>query len=277
MILPVEDELSDILSKAQKGLGLSTETLSARTGLEEGVIRSLRRGEFEEEPARIVAAELGLNVEAAVKIGTGSWRPPEIGPIDGFKMIATPFYDWHVNAFVVWERDTGSAIAFDTGTDAAPMVRFLQENRLDLRALILTHTHRDHIQGLDVLRSLDRDLQIFVNRQEESVPPEAELIEEGYTYHLGSLTVEAIETPGHTQGGMSYVVKGLPREVAIVGDALFAGSMGGANVSYQDGLRSLAKLLELPDSTILAPGHGPLTTVAEEKRMNAFSGATERI
>jgi glyoxylase-like metal-dependent hydrolase (beta-lactamase superfamily II) len=70
---------------------------------------------------------------------------------------------------------------------------------------------------------------------------------------------------------MTFVVRGLARPVAIVGDSLFAGSMGGGNVSYQDAIQNnLEKILILPDNTVLCPGHGPLTTVGEEKRHNPF-------
>ncbi len=72
-------------------------------------------------------------------------------------------------------------------------------------------------------------------------------------------------------GGTTFFVRGLDRPVAIVGDSLFAGSMGGGNVSYADAIRNnLEKILTLPDNTVLCPGHGPLTTVGEEKTHNAF-------
>ena len=70
---------------------------------------------------------------------------------------------------------------------------------------------------------------------------------------------------------MTYVVTGLAQPIAIVGDSLFAGSMGGGNVSYDDALRNnLEKILTLPDETIICPGHGPMTTVGEEKQHNPF-------
>ena len=73
---------------------------------------------------------------------------------------------------------------------------------------------------------------------------------------------------------MTYVVTGLARPIAIVGDSLFAGSMGGGNVSYQDALRTnLEKILTLPNETIICPGHGPMTTVGEEKQNNPFFAA----
>jgi glyoxylase-like metal-dependent hydrolase (beta-lactamase superfamily II) len=75
---------------------------------------------------------------------------------------------------------------------------------------------------------------------------------------------------------MTFVVRGLDRPVAVAGDSLFAGSMGAGNVSYQDAVRNnLEKILTLPEKTIICPGHGPMTTVAEEKKHNAFFASFE--
>jgi glyoxylase-like metal-dependent hydrolase (beta-lactamase superfamily II) len=82
-------------------------------------------------------------------------------------------------------------------------------------------------------------------------------------------------TFGHSPGGITYVVTGLARPIAIVGDSLFAGSMGGGNVSYHDALKNnLEKILTLSDATIICPGHGPMTTVGEEKEHNPFFAGT---
>jgi hydroxyacylglutathione hydrolase len=88
---------------------------------------------------------------------------------------------------------------------------------------------------------------------------------------MGRLKLKALHTHGHSVGGLSYVISGLPCPVAIVGDAIFAGSMGGGMVSYQDALRTNRdKIMTLPDETVLCPGHGPITTVKEEKEHNPF-------
>jgi glyoxylase-like metal-dependent hydrolase (beta-lactamase superfamily II) len=85
------------------------------------------------------------------------------------------------------------------------------------------------------------------------------------------LKIETRQTSGHARGGITYVVSGLPRRVAVVGDALFAASMGGGAVSYEEALRTNRKeIFSLPDDTIICPGHGPLTTVGEQKKHNAF-------
>ncbi len=90
-------------------------------------------------------------------------------------------------------------------------------------------------------------------------------------FRVGKIDIEARLTWGHSPGGMTFVATGLARPVAIVGDSLFAGSMGGGTVSYKDALRNnLEKILTLPDETIICPGHGPMTSVGEEKKHNPF-------
>ena len=87
----------------------------------------------------------------------------------------------------------------------------------------------------------------------------------------GKLDIESRLTWGHSKGGVTYVVSGLQRPLAIVGDSIFAGSMGGGGVSYPDAVKNnLEQILTLPGSTVIAPGHGPLTSVAEEQKNNPF-------
>jgi len=101
--------------------------------------------------------------------------------------------------------------------------------------------------------------------------PAAETIDDGKKFRVGKIQIEARLTWGHSPGGMTFVVTGLARPIAIVGDSLFAGSMGGGTVSYKDAVRNnLEKILTLPDETIICPGHGPMTSVREEKRHNPF-------
>ena len=91
------------------------------------------------------------------------------------------------------------------------------------------------------------------------------------TFRAGALKIETRQTSGHSAGGITYVISGLPRPVAVVGDAIFAGSMGGGAVSYTDALRNNRnKIFTLPNEAVLCPGHGPLTTVGEEKLHNPF-------
>ncbi|MGZ4964183.1 MAG: MBL fold metallo-hydrolase, partial [Limisphaerales bacterium] len=100
---------------------------------------------------------------------------------------------------------------------------------------------------------------------------DAEAFAAGKTFHVGNLKIETRQTSGHARGGITFVVSGLGRRVAIVGDALFACSMGGGAISYEEALRTNRKeIFSLPDDTIVCPGHGPMTTVGEQKKHNPF-------
>src|SRR5204862_1093740 len=99
----------------------------------------------------------------------------------------------------------------------------------------------------------------------------AQTFEAGKRFSVGALQIETRQTKGHSPGGITFVVSGLPNPIAVVGDAMFAASMGGGAVSYADALKTNREnILPLPDDTILCPGHGPLTTVGEEKVHNPF-------
>ena len=103
--------------------------------------------------------------------------------------------------------------------------------------------------------------------------PDAEGVSPGQDFRVGGLTIATRATHGHSICGITYVVRGihLYRQIAIVGDALFASSMGGGVISYQDALATnRAEIFTLLDSTIVCPGHGPMTTVGEEKANNPF-------
>jgi len=100
------------------------------------------------------------------------------------------------------------------------------------------------------------------------------VVKEGNRFEIGKLKVEARLTNGHSPGGTSYVIEGLAAPVALVGDSLFAGSMGGAPNAYTLALRNnREKLMTLPAETIFCPGHGPMTTVAEERQHNPLVGS----
>ncbi len=270
MKLLVEDEYCDIVGKAQKGLQLSTEELSQRAGVSEAEIREARKGAFDEKVARALAGALNLSAEALVEIGKGDWYPEQPGDIEGFKLISTPFSgEYLVNSCIVWDTQTSLAVVFDTGTDPAPTIEFIKANNLKLDTLYITHMHRDHVAGLDALRQ-EFDCSVVVNQLESDLPEGAISIREGYQAAHGDIKIRAIETIGHTAGGTSYVIDGLSRRVAVVGDAIFAGSMGGANVSYERALETGKEILKLGSETVVVPGHGPLSTVAEEKRMNCY-------
>ena len=111
--------------------------------------------------------------------------------------------------------------------------------------------------------------KVFVHKLERL--DGCEPVEGGFQLTMDSLLLLAKHTHGHSVGGLTYVIDGLEKPVAVVGDAIFAGSMGGGMISYTDALRTNRdKIMTLPEATILCPGHGPMTSVGEEKQNNPF-------
>jgi hydroxyacylglutathione hydrolase len=268
MSIPLEDNVSDIMGKAQRGLGISDSQLAEKSGVSAEKIRKVRDGEFDDDVIGRVAPILNLDAAALRKLAGGNWNPETIGEVEGLAQFNTTYGDMTVNAYLVWDPATREAVAFDTGADCGKMLQRIEKENLSVKLILLTHAHPDHVADLRRLRKAT-GAPIYISALEEAEGAEA--VEEGKRFRVGSLEIEARLTSGHSPGGMTFVVMGLPPPVAIVGDSLFAGSMGGGNVSYDDALRNnRERILTLPDETIVCPGHGPLTTVGKEKRDNPF-------
>lgn len=267
-MIPLEDNVGDIIGKAQRGLGISDSKLAEKAGVSSETIRKLREGAADAAALLNVAPILGLNGQALCELAKGKWHPEKIEEHDGLAQFNTDYQGMAVNAYLVWDPSSRAAVAFDTGGDSSEMVRFANRHKLNVQLILLTHAHPDHVADLPRLRE-ETGADVFTPAREPV--PGAELIDEGKRFRLGNLQIDTRSTWGHSPGGMTFVVTGLARPIAIVGDSLFAGSMGGGNVSYQEALRNnLEKILTLPDETIVCPGHGPMTTAGEEKQHNPF-------
>ena len=267
-MIPLEDNVGDIIGKAQRGLGISDSKLAEKAGVSSETIRKLREGDVDEAALLSVAPILALNGQALCELAKGEWHPKKIEEHDGLAQFNTDYEGMAVNAYLVWDPSSRAAVAFDTGGDSSEMVRFANRHKLNVQLILLTHAHPDHVADLPRLRE-ETGADVFTPAREPV--PGAELIDEGKRFRLGNLQIDTRSTWGHSPGGMTFVVTGLARPIAIVGDSLFAGSMGGGNVSYQEALRNnLEKILTLPDETIVCPGHGPMTTAGEEKQHNPF-------
>jgi glyoxylase-like metal-dependent hydrolase (beta-lactamase superfamily II) len=267
-MIELEDNVGDIIGKAQRGLGISDSELAKRSGVNADAIRQARDGEADEATLRAIAPVLDLDPDALVDLGQGKWKPAELENFDGLAQFNSSYGGMLVNAYLVWDPATKHAAAFDTGADSTGMVKLATKENLSIKLILLTHTHSDHVADLPRLRE-ETGAEIFSPEREPL--PGAEKIEEGKRFRVGKIDIEARLTWGHSPGGMTFVATGLARPIAIVGDSLFAGSMGGGTVSYKDAVRNnLGKILTLPDETIICPGHGPMTSVGEEKRHNPF-------
>jgi hydroxyacylglutathione hydrolase len=267
-MIALEDNFADIIGKAQRGLRLSDTKLAEKARVSSQMLRKLREGHFDELSVLRVAPVLGLAARALCELANGRWHPKRVEEIDGFAAFTTNYHDMAVNSYLVWDPSSKEAVAFDTGADCTTMLNLATKENLSIKLILLTHGHVDHVAALDELKRKS-GAPAFIPERE--VIGEAEPIDEGKHFRLGRIDIDTRLTWGHSPGGMTYVVNGLARKLAIVGDSIFAGSMGGGSVSYKDALQNnLDKILTLPDETVICPGHGPMTTVGEEKQHNPF-------
>jgi glyoxylase-like metal-dependent hydrolase (beta-lactamase superfamily II) len=274
-VLPLEDNWSDVIGKARRGLGLSHGEVARRADCEEARIREWESGHGlpDEEKLIHLAKALGLAMEPLAELALKKWKPDPVrtAHVRNFIQVPSHYGDMVVSAYLAWDPATHEAALFDTGTEMKALSKALDSHRLKLKYLFLTHAHPDHVALVDEIKE-SWNPEMFTSKGE--FVRGAKKVAEGDSFRLGRVGIEVLETEGHSPGGLTYVLRHLydhAPAVAVVGDALFAASVGGPNHSYEKLLGNIRqKILSLPDDTVLAPGHGPLTTVGEEKAHNPF-------
>ncbi len=266
--IPLEDSFADIVGKSQRGQKLTDEAVAAKAGIDVATLQKVKGGDANEAALRKLAPVLGLGADTLVASARKAWMPAARG-VNGLAQFNTPHEDMTVNSYLVWDPASKEAVAFDTGASCQPMLDFAREKGLSIRLILLTHTHIDHVIDLARLQG-ETGAGAWVCELER-FEGGAEPFAAGRKFTVGKLKIETRQTSGHAAGGITFVVQGLATPVAVVGDAIFAGSMGGGIISYAEALANNRKhIFTLPDETVLCPGHGPLTTVGEEKANNPF-------
>jgi glyoxylase-like metal-dependent hydrolase (beta-lactamase superfamily II) len=181
-------------------------------------------------------------------------------------------------------------LIIDTGLDARPLVDFLRENGLVPEAVLLTHGHADHIVATEELRDLWPKMKVCIHKDDAKMlsnphanlsalagvsfktHPADILLDDGATVSYAGISLDVLHTPGHTSGGVCFYSSGAG--VVFVGDTLFAGSVGRTDFPDGNAEQLIAgireKLLTLPETTRVYPGHGPATTLRNEKKHNPY-------
>lgn len=268
--IPIEDNFNDVINKTQRGLKISDEDLAKRAEVSAADLAAIKGGQVIIPAIRRVARHLRLGPESLEVLANKAWYPEQPNFPRGFAMFNTPFEDMTVNSYLIWDSATRLAAAFDTGATSQAMLDTIKAESLTLRYIFITHTHDDHIADLARLAG-ETKAEVWASEREPVNFPGAKTFKENAHFHLGELAVKTLYTWGHSPGQTTFFVTGLSWPLAVVGDSVFSCSMGGSPTNFEDQYRNnKEKILPLAKDTVLACGHGPLTTLAQEKQHNPF-------
>ena len=270
----LEDHPGDIIRKARAMSNVSTAAAARAAGISEAELSALEEsGRTGQRPdLAALARVVGLHPAKLAGIADG-WLPaePDLSIWRELRVFTTADDGMTVNCYLVWDEVTREAALFDTGFDARPLLVCLAGNQLQLRHIFITHSHYDHVEALPKIREAWPKARSHSGSKNAPVDQRNKPNE---IVHLGGLRITHRETPGHAEDGVTYLVGNWQEDaphVAIVGDAIFAGSIGRGNQSWDLARQKVREqILTLPPGTLICPGHGPLTTVAEEKEHNPF-------
>ena len=274
MEMDLEDHAGDAVRKSREGLGIPPEKVARRGGIDPEGLRSFEKeGALPEgmdlegvarlltlDPARLVALARG-----------GTPAAPDLGPWPGLHRVSDAKGGMMVHCYLVGDPASPRAALFDTGWSVDPIRSLVRSGELELEHLFITHSHWDHVAALAEVR--EAYPRIRLHGFCEGMPAEQRL-DAGDVFRVGSLAIRWRESSGHAEDGVTYVIEGYPQgapPVAVVGDAIFDSSMGGAPRHFAHARRQVRQnILSLPEGTLICPGHGPMTTVGEQRRRNPF-------
>lgn len=257
MTYPLEDEFGDIISKARSGQGIDPVELARACGIRTAQLSSIESYDWtppDDATIECLAGRLGLDPKSLVAIAREAWVPKEPSPSTDYHVERLYYKPYRVNMYIVWADEGQECLVVDPGGDAAALGTVLKRLGRKPAAYLITHRHHDHTGALETM--LTRyPAPVCENGQVDS--------------EVKSFPLKALHTPGHTADSTSFLIEGM----LFVGDALFAGSIGrsSGSVGYDNHLNNLKQqVLSLSDETAIYPGHGPATTLGQERRHNPF-------
>jgi len=273
----LEDELGDVVRKARGGLGISLADLSQQVGISEADLKGVEvyTRHPDEAHVRRLAQSLQLRPDQLWDLAEDSWSAPEAPWTIGSGLTIdclTNHYPEH--CYIVVDRDNRCLIV-DPGDEPERIIAATVGAGRVAQGILITHNHQDHTGAVVPVQAATKAL-VYVHEADTSgvsgVPQESVRTFGGDgPLSIGSFEVRVLVTPGHTAGSTTFILEGQGNTAAFCGDTLFAGSVGNARAGYDVILNSVRdKLMRLPEATMLYPGHGPATTVSNERQRNPF-------
>ena len=199
-------------------------------------------------------------------------------------IVVSPF---ETNCYLVWDEGDRKGVVIDPGDEDKKILERAKKKGVEIEAILLTHGHADHIAAVQPIKEKLK-IPIYIGRGDEAMlespsanvsaffgfqitcPPADHILGDGDSLKIGSMTFSIIATPGHSPGGICYFAE----RYLFCGDTLFNGSVGRTDLpggNYQQLIDSIDRnILTLPDEIICYPGHGPFTSVGQERKSNPF-------
>lgn len=274
--VPLEDEVGDVLEKAMRRACLTAEALGRRADVAPGRIRDAidYRPELSGEELRRLAGVLGLNEIGLCALGCGQYPLPALGALP---FCVHPLRMAHgigvTNAYLVAECGATRGVLFDTGPGIEALAGVWPPFVEQVDAVFLTHVETEHAGGL--CDAVERFHVAAAYCPAGSTTPCSAPMGEGERRSFAGFRVTAFSTPGHALAHNCYLVEATDgrssRALLVSGDLFFAGSVGCAHHCQRQLASSLRRMLQaIPPDTVIAPGHGPMTTAENELRYNPF-------
>ena len=274
----LEDYFGDIVGKSRRGQGISEADLALSAGLTASELARIEAYELTPDDARIGRLAMALNLDAGKLTAVArGWVPENANDCLKTARLAVDrlildMGGMKVNCYFLICKASGEAAVVDPGTEGRRILGEISRLGLKVTHILVTHAHGDHVGAL---REVSEATGAAVCCGRGDIPllerhdaTASQAVEDGWTTEVGKLEVRALALPGHTPGGTAYATD----HAVFTGDALFAGSLGGATgQGYPTQIRAVrTKVLSLNREVRIFPGHGPITTVEQETGHNPF-------
>jgi len=274
IVIELEDTFGDIMRKASRGTAMTGDQLAKASGIGADRLAALQadKAQASEDEARAVARALKLDPGKLADIALRRWTPPVMEqPQHIGHQVNTPQPS---NGYFLILQEQKAAAFVDPGGAPANIISTLRRSPVNLQYILLTHRHADHCDALAPVREAFPSARPVIHRLDAPAlgtrARDSIGINDGDALPFGDGEIRLRHTPGHTDGSSCFIYKGS----IFTGDTLFAGSVGGLfgdDFGYLDLLHGIeTKLFCLPEDTVVLPGHGPPSTIGEERAHNPF-------